>query len=90
VNLPEGDFIVRLTSMRLDIVFSSRLSWVNLIQYDNVSGVVGINSRLHYIPEDGREAYLVLNHNLEDPSTPGGFQSTYADLTAKVNYTFRF
>jgi Domain of unknown function (DUF5916)/Carbohydrate family 9 binding domain-like len=62
VNLPEGDFIVRLTSMRLDIVFSSRLSWVNLIQYDNVSGVVGINSRLHYIPEDGREAYLVLNH----------------------------
>jgi len=90
VNLPQGDFIVRLTSLRADIVFSSKLSWVNLVQYDTVSGVVGINSRLHYVPEDGREAFLVLNHNLQDPATPGGFQSTYAELTAKVNYTVRF
>ncbi len=90
VNLPEGDFIVRLTSLRADIVFSSQLSWVNLVQYDNVSGVVGINSRLHWIPEDGKEAFLVLNHNLQDPLAPGGFQSTFSELTAKVNYTFRF
>ncbi|MEQ1580033.1 MAG: sugar-binding protein [Steroidobacteraceae bacterium] len=90
VELPQGDFIVRLTSVRADVVFSSKLSWVNLIQYDNVSGVIGINSRLHYVPEDGREAFLVLNHNLQDPATPGGFQSTYAEVTAKVNYTFRF
>jgi hypothetical protein len=90
VKLPQGDFTVRLTSVRTDVVFSSKLSWVNLVQYDNVSGVIGINSRLHYVPEDGREAFLVLNHNLRDPATPGGFQSTYAEVTAKVNYTFRF
>ena len=90
IELPEGDFIVRLTSLRTDIVFSSKLSWVNLIQYDNVSGVVGLNSRLHWIPEDGKEAFLVFNHNLQDPLAPGGFQSTYAELTAKVNYTLRF
>ncbi len=90
VNLPQGDFIVRLMSLRADIVFSSRLSWVNLVQYDNVSGVVGINSRLHYIPEDGKEVFLVFNHNLQEPATTGGFQSTFAELTAKVNYTFRF
>ena len=90
VKLPQGDFTVRLTSVRTDVVFSSKLSWVNLVQYDNVSGVIGINSRLHYVPEDGREAFLVLNHNLRDPATPGGFESTYAEVTAKVNYTFRF
>ncbi len=92
VDLPQGDFIVRLMSLRADIVFSSALSWVNLVQYDNVSGVVGINSRFHLIPEDGKEVFLVLNHNLEDPLAPGagGFQSRFSELTAKVNYTFRF
>ncbi len=49
-----------------DFAFSPTLSWVNLIQYDNVSEVAGINMRLHWIPEAGREVFFVINHNVED------------------------
>ena len=52
--------------------------------------MLGINSRLHWIPQAGREVYLVLNHNLEDLDGNREFHSMGADLTAKVNYTFRF
>jgi hypothetical protein len=90
VELPQGDFVVRLVTLQADIVFSSKLSWVNLIQYDNVSETAGINSRLHWVPEAGREAFIVLNHTLEDLDRDNSFMSTQADLTLKFNYTFRF
>ena len=37
ISLPQGDFETRLVRLGFDIVFSSTLSWVNLIQYDNVT-----------------------------------------------------
>src|SRR5690606_14009707 len=46
IDLPHGGFTSRLMSMRADVAFSSTLSWVNLIQYDNVTEIAGINSRL--------------------------------------------
>jgi hypothetical protein len=90
IELPAGDFIVRLTSLRAQIVFSSTLSWVNLIQYDNISENIGINSRLHWIPRAGREGFIVLNHNLADPDRNDSFHSTSADAAIKFNYTWRF
>jgi len=90
IELPQGDFVVRLVTLNADIVFSSTLSWVNLIQYDNVSETMGINSRLHWIPQAGREAFIVLNHTLEDLDRDNSFRSDHADLTLKFSYTFRF
>jgi hypothetical protein len=90
VMLPEGDFIVRLARLTLEAAFSSRLSWVNLIQYDNVSETVGVNSRLHWVPEAGREGFIVVNHNLEDFDRDNEFHSTFAEATVKFGYTFRF
>jgi len=90
VRLPEGDFEVRLATFKADVIFSSKLSWVNLIQYDNVSETAGIDSRLHWIPEAGREMFIVLNHSLEDYDRDNSFHSQAADLTAKFNYTIRF
>jgi hypothetical protein len=66
------------------------LSWTSLVQYDNVSEIIGINSRLHWIPEDGREVIVVLNQNLEDPYRNNVFRSTSGAVTAKIDYTFRF
>ena len=85
-------FITRVVRLSLEAIFSSRLSWVNLIQYDNVSHTVGLNSRLHWIPQAGREAFLVLNHNVkDDPLTPDDdFHSSFAEVTLKYSYTFRF
>ncbi|MBN1240748.1 MAG: carbohydrate binding family 9 domain-containing protein [Gammaproteobacteria bacterium] len=90
IDLPQGSFETRLLRAGFDIAFSPTLSWVNLIQYDNVSEVAGINSRLHWIPEAGREVYFVINHNVADPDRDNRFHSTFSDATAKVNYTFRF
>ena len=90
ISLPQGDFVTRLVSWRTEIIFSSKWAWVNLIQYDNVSETAGINSRLEWTPEAGREAFLVINHNVEDFDMDNRFHSTRSDITAKFHYTFRF
>jgi hypothetical protein len=90
IDLPQGDFETRLVSYRAEVVFSSTLSWVSLLQYDNVSEVLGFNSRIHWIPEPGREAFLVLNHNLQDIDRDNSFESQFSEASIKFNYTFRF
>ena len=73
-----------------DVTFSPRVSWTNLIQYDNVSNVVGVNMRLSWIPQAGRAFYFVINHNVADLDRDGSYNSLNADVVAKFNYTFRF
>jgi Carbohydrate family 9 binding domain-like/Domain of unknown function (DUF5916) len=90
IKLPQGAFETRLVRLGFDIAFSPTLSWVNLIQYDNVSDTAGLNMRLHWIPEAGREVFFVINQNLEDYDLDHRFHSAAADVTAKVNYTIRF
>jgi hypothetical protein len=90
IDLPQGTFITRLMRLTTEVNFSSTLYWVNLIQYDNVSEVLGVNARLHWIPRAGQESLLVLNHSLQDRDKDGSFRSELLDLTAKVSYTFRF
>ena len=60
------------------------------MQYDNVSEVMGFNSRLHWIPEAGRQAFLVFNYGLIDRDKDNTFTSTNTDISLKFNYTFRF
>jgi hypothetical protein len=93
IDLPQGSFVTRLVSFRTDVAFSSQLSWVTRIQYDNVSERMGINLRLHWIPQAGREAFVVLNHNLLrdfDLDRDDRFHSEVADTVIKYSYTFRF
>ena len=90
IHLPQGSFEVRLVRAGIDFAFSPTLSWVNLIQYDNVSEIAGINMRLHWIPEAGREVFFVINHNVEDFDRDNSFHSSFSDATAKVSYAFRF
>jgi len=82
--------ITRVVRVNLDVVFSATLAWTNLVQYDNVSDTIGLNSRLHWIPQAGREAYLVLNHNLADFNGDGSYTSAFNEATIKYSYTFRF
>ena len=49
-SLPVGDFVSRLISMNASYAFNVRWSWVNLLQYDNGSGSMGLNSRLRWNP----------------------------------------
>ena len=90
VDLPDGSFKAELMSTRFDFIFSNTLSWVNLIQYDNISTTIGLNSSLHWVPEAGRNVFLVLNHNWAERPGVSGYHSTVSDFTIKADYTFRF
>ena len=90
VELPEGSFISRLVSLSSAYAFSSNLYWINLIQYDNVSEELGINTRLQWIPKAGQEGFIVLNHNLQDFDKDNSFKSASSDFSIKFKYTFRF
>ena len=90
VKLPYGNFETELLQLRSDVIFSATMSWSTLLQYDNVTDTVGINTRLHWIPKAGQEGIIVLNHNLQDLELNNRFKSTLADLAIKFNYTFRF
>ena len=90
IDLPQGSFVTRLVGFRTDVAFSSRLSWTTRIQYDNVSERMGVNLRLHWVPEAGREGFIVINHNLEDFDLDNRFHSELAEASVKFSYTFRF
>jgi hypothetical protein len=90
VELPQGNFETRLVRLGFDIVFSSKISIVNLLQYDNVSETAGVNVRLHWIPVAGKEMYFVVNQGLEDLDRDNDFRTARTDMTLKATYTFRF
>ncbi len=90
IRLPAGEFVTRLVGFRTDVAFSSKLSWVTRIQYDNVSEILGLHLRLHWIPEAGREGFIVVNHDLEDRDLDNRFASAFVEAAVKFSYTFRF
>jgi len=90
IELPQGNFITRLTSLSTEMNFSSTLYWINLLQYDNVSEVLGLNSRLIWIPTAGQEGLIVFNHSMQDQDKDNSFVSELSDINVKISYTFRF
>ena len=90
IDLPQGSFSTRIVAGGIDFVFSPRVSWINLIQYDNVSETLGVNMRLHWVPQEGQEIFFVINQMLEDYDRDNSFNSAFTDITAKFSYTFRF
>src|SRR5690606_42098985 len=90
VDLPIGGVFARLSTVATQVAFSSTLFWVSLLQSDNLSEEVGINTRLQWIPRAGQEGFIVLNYNLEDRDQNNSFHSATSDLSVKFKYTFRF
>ncbi len=89
VRLPEGNFVVRLFRVRLDLALNPNLSWFTLVQYDTVSDVLGLNTRIRWIIEPGNDLFLVFNQRWLDEEE-GGFRSIGREAQFKVRYTYRF
>ncbi len=85
IELPAGDFDIRLLRARANIAFNSKLAWLNLVQTDNLSDTISFNSRLRYEPAPGREYFLVVDHSRDrnDERTLG------TTISAKVTFNFR-
>lgn len=90
IDLPAGDFETRLMSMRANWAFNAEWSFLNLVQYDNFSNIVGVNSRLHWNPRAGEDFYVVLNYNFDSVGTFRGISSRDNELLLKYTKTFRF
>ncbi len=88
VNLEAGDFNVNLVQAKVDLLFDPFISWSNFIQWDDVSDSLGLNSRLRYIIEPGREFFLVLNQGWS--TFDNSFAATATDLRFKLTYNVRF
>jgi hypothetical protein len=88
VRLPESNFIVRLIRLRLSLALTADLSWFNFVQYDPVSEVLGLNTRLRWIIEPGNELFLVYNHNWSNIA--GSLRPVLREGRIKVRYMYRF
>ncbi len=88
VSLPDGDFVVHIASMKVDIQFNPRVSWNTFVQFDSDSDTIGVNTRLRWIIEPGREFFLILNQGVlvED----GDWKRGETEPRAKLGWTFRF
>ncbi|MSQ47633.1 MAG: hypothetical protein EXR78_04460 [Deltaproteobacteria bacterium] len=87
-RLPEGNFTIRLVRLRMSIALNPDVSWFNFFQYDTISEVLSMNSRLRWIIEPGNEVFLVYNHKWR--GADGNLRPTLREGRIKVRYTYRF
>jgi hypothetical protein len=87
IRLPDGDELIHLLSTRFSFLFTPELSWITLVQFDNVSDSIAINSRFRWIIEDGRELFLVVNQGLD---TSDGVRAGRTAPLVKLQWTLRF
>ncbi len=90
ISLEGGEFTVRLLSAGATVAFDSHWSWTSVAQYDNVSELFGFNSRLHWTPRAGRNAYLVVNLGREDLDRDRNFQPTNWEVVLKYSHDLRY
>lgn len=89
LDLPAGKATVRLYRTVATVAFNEQWSWSTLAQYDSESREFGINTRLRWLPEAGREGLIVVNHgSFRDQFDR--FQSTESEMVLKFSYTFQF
>ena len=90
IQLPSGQFVTRLMAINADVAFNVRWSWLNLLQYDNESESVGINSRLRWNPRAGQDLYIVINHGYSAEGSLSRLRSEQSQYAVKYTHTFRF
>jgi hypothetical protein len=90
VALQEGTFETRLFRVIPELQFSPWVSWVNNIQYDTQSAVLGWQSRFRWIVKPGSDLYLVYTHNWVDDPLQNRFDTLDRRAATKVLYTHRF
>jgi hypothetical protein len=91
VQLEEGRFYTRLYRALFELQFNPFMAWVNNVQYDSQSVVLGWQSRYRWIVRPGNDIYFVYNHNwIDDPLRGSRFRSIDNRLSSKLLYTYRF
>ena len=92
VNLAEGRFRTNLVRATAGIDPTPALSLTANLQYDNLTEVLGLYTRLRWILQPGSDLFLVYTHNwLDDPAaTTSRFRPLSSEATLKLTYSYRF
>lgn len=90
VELPEGRFTTAIFRLTPELQFSQTLSFVNILQYDNVSAVLGWQSRFRWILTPGNDLYVVYTQNWLDDRLADRFTPLDRRAATKFLYTLRF
>ena len=92
-RLPQGNFVARIFSSQINYALSPFLSFSNLIQFDNRSGNLGLQSRVRWTLEPGNDLFFIFGQGwIQEFDERGCFDFRPQDsrLATKLQYTFRF
>lgn len=87
VDLPGGSFDVVVGSATANFAFTPSVSWNTIVQYDNASETVGLNSRFKWIVRPGSIVFLVVNYGFD---VQEHYRTLSTDIATKVVWSFRF
>jgi len=93
VKLSSGDFKTTLYKIIIGIYPTPRLAFYNNIQYDDISKILGLYSKIRYIIRPGSDLYLVYNNNWQENENGIGsndYSTISRSSSIKINYTYRF
>lgn len=62
IDLPDGDLQVQIVRSRARVSLTPDLSWSTLLQYDNQSREISVNSRVRWTYRPGGDVYFVVNN----------------------------
>ena len=90
-SLPQGNFIARIYSAQINYAASSFLSFSNLIQFDNRSENLGLQSRVRWTLQPGNDVFFVFGQGwVQDFERGYNFRRHDSKFATKLQYTFRF
>ena len=92
-RLPEGNFITRIFTSNIGFTASPRLSFSNLIQFDNRSKNLGWQSRVRWTLQPGNDFFLSFNQGwIQDDLENRGMRFRVQDsrVSTKFQYSHRF
>ncbi len=90
-HLPGGEFIARTFTSTLNYAVSPRLSFSNLVQYDNRSRNLGWQSRVRWTLRPGSDLFVSFNQGwLAEDNGSLRLVTLDTKLAGKLQYTYRF
>ena len=94
VTLPQGAFTASVYSLEGQWNPSPWISFINQLQYDDVSEIVGLFARMRWIVRPGNDVFLVYSHNWQNYGVGLLDQPWLRTLSnggsVKLSYTYRF
>ena len=83
-----NSFVVNIATARFEVQLSPDMSWNTIVQYDNGSDEVNVQSRFRWTIQPGSDLFLILNQGFLAESW--SLEAGRTEPLVKLAWTFRF